>query len=231
MAYQTISNRATNVALALGNRTDANFQSRVYGWLNDSYTEFAWGYPFEELESTIDMVTSAPGPYDYDPTMRAVKTIALNLNATGNPANDSWRRLWRRNIRNIDRYSRGRSSPAVYCSFAKQIHIRPVPDKPYPMKWRVWLKPPAPEDGNVQDTELMVPDDWLEIVDYGAKMRGFADLLERDKAREIYILLYGDPNRKDAPGLIKQKMLLKQAEAEDDNYSIQPRVRRYSNTI
>jgi hypothetical protein len=109
------------------------------------------------------------------------------------------------------------------------VVIRPIPDQGYPMRWRIWLKPNIKDP--VETSELAIPDDWLEIIDYGAKMRGFADLLERDKAREIWVLLYGDPKKKDAPGLIKQKMLLKQAEAEDDNFAIQPRIRRYANVI
>lgn len=228
MAFQTIADRITPTFMkSIGNRTDIT--DSVNEWFRDSYLEFAMGYPFEELEDTLLLITSPGiGEYDYDPTMRAIKTVSLNLNPTGDFTTDSWRRLWRRNIRNIDRYASGQTAPAVYCSYARQVVIRPLPDQGYPWRWRVWLKPQIETD--IVSTELKVPDDWLEIIDYGAKMRAFADQLERDKANEIRILLYGDPKKKDAPGLIKQKMLLKQAEAEDDNYPIAPRVRRYSYT-
>ena len=226
----TILDRAPEVIAMLGNRTDIT--SRVYQWISDAYVELAMGYKFEELEDTRMPLTSAwVDTYPYDTDVRAVKTLSITFNL-GTPA-QTQRRLWRRNIRNIDRYSNQPGSPAVYAPYNRSAILRPVPDQSYQMTWRVWLKPAI--DPTIQNTILNVPDDWLEIIDYAAAMRGWTKLMEFDKSQAIFAMLFGggedQKTKKPYPGLIKGKMLLRQAESEDDNYPISPRVRRYSHGV
>ena len=75
---------------------------------------------------------------------------------------------------------------------------------------------------------INLPDDWLEILDYEAQMRGFIDLQEPDKAAGVRQLLYGNPKKPGMPGLIKQRLTRIQAEYENANYGIRPRKQRYT---
>ena len=221
----TIADREGRVTFMLGNRTD--LLTRIREWIRDTYIEFAMAYPFEELEDTIDDVLIANiGEYDYPEEARAIKSVTLLFT-------DDTRRLRKKHIRNIERYSAASSTsrPAVYASYGNQIIMRPVPNTSENFRWRIWKKPVI--EDTLQDTVIELPDDWLELVDYGATMRGHAELLERDKAGEIQRVLYGGVNPSTGAfikGLINTRLRRRQAESTDSEYAIRPLVRRYSNT-
>jgi hypothetical protein len=78
-----------------------------------------------------------------------------------------------------------------------------------------------------------MPDDWLEILDYSAAMRGLTELIEPDKAAALYNLLFGprgentiDPKTgRPKFGLIAQRMTAMEAEYTDAFYGLPPLVR------
>jgi hypothetical protein len=87
-----------------------------------------------------------------------------------------------------------------------------------------WQKPQQ-DPNDIGATELLVPDDWLEVVDLGAMMRGHISLGERDKAQEIQQLLFGftvPTSGKFTPGLMATMYNRRQAEAPGMDYNIQP---------
>ena len=215
----------------LGNRNDLATKCTI--WLAAAYIEVAMAYPFDELEKTIlDSAAIGVDYLDY-PTddngevVRAIKSIVLIL------SDGSTQPLQKKNIKVIDRYhSTSKGPPSIYAPFESLVYLRPVPDKTYDLKWRVWRRPHL--DTVVNDTVIELPDDWLEIVGYSAAIRGFTDLLEADKAAAIMQLLHGVTNPKTGakltPGLIAQKLLRKTVESEDSDYPIAPLTptRRYS---
>jgi len=233
----TIADRATEVLRMLGNRNDLG--SRVNEWIRASYVELAMGFDFEELEETHNGTTDAANntdAYEYPEVslnnnnweVRAVKSITLHGNN-----NNRVLPLVRKDIRWIDKLPLTYGDPAIYCPFKNTIILRPAPSTDWTIRWRVWLKPLIVADNNsdIGNTEILLPDDWLEIVDLSAAMRGHAALLERDKAAELMQLLYGSEDSRTGrriPGLIKQKMLRKHAEVGLSEYGINPRVKRYS---
>jgi hypothetical protein len=80
---------------------------------------------------------------------------------------------------------------------------------------------------------LLVPDDWLEIIDLGAILRGHISLIERDKAQEIQQLLFGytaQSTGKLVPGLIAINWTRQQAQAPQTDWGIQPRQTKRSYT-
>ena len=223
----TISDREADVKFMLGNRTDLD--DRIRRWYRDGYLEIGRSYPFEELEDTVEdtMVATIP-EYDYPDEARAIKTITMLFD------NSQERRLWRRHIRIIERYpTQAPGRPIIYAPFGNQIIVRPIPDQSFDFRWRIWKKPII--ESSIEDTVLNVPDDWLEVLDYAAALRGHIALLERDKAAEIHAILFGgvDPrNGKKSTGLIAEKMRTRgQAENVDSEYAIRPRVRRYTASL
>jgi len=220
MAFQKITDRAEGVKQKLGNRSD--LAARIYLWLRDAYIELAMAYPFDELLSTVDVSTvggtNETGTYTYPTGVRAIRSLAL-IDTSSKQSTT----LERKNIRIIDNFNTATlSKPAIYCTwvlqtpaFVRQVFLRPLPDKVYTLRWRVWMKPTI--NATVENTELAVSDDWLEIVDYCAALRGFTELLEHDRATAIRDLLYGfiDPRSgKRQPGLIASRMTGMQAEYE-----------------
>lgn len=231
MAYQQISARTTLVQNKLGGRTDlvSGSPSRIDNWIKDSYIEIAYKVEFDEMKTTIIQDVGPDADFiAYPATTRAIKVI------TAYDDNGGVFSMSPTDIKMLRKYpitSSNDSSPGKYAVFGQNIFFRPKFDKTYHLYIDIWQKPTIA--GTVNQTNLQVPDDWLEIIDYGAAMRGHAELLERDKAQEIMILLYGtsDPNTgKYTPGLIYQRMNRRQAEAPSYDYGLVPKTVRQGYT-
>jgi hypothetical protein len=244
MTY-TIAGRESRVVAMLGGRNDV--LSRVDNWIRDAYIDLGMSYAFEELEATTS--TSVDGAnqnntYDY-PTytdgnnnnwnVRAVK--ALTMLESNNANNNQVLPLVKKPIQWLDRYPTSVGAPTIFCPYKRQVILHPNPSNTYDgwiLRWRVWLKPRIALDGNNNtdnNTEILLPDDWMEILDYSSALRGHTELLERDKAGEILQLLHGseDPRKgRRIVGLIEQKLLQRQAESQYDDWGMRPRIRRYT---
>jgi hypothetical protein len=215
----------------LGNRSDLT--TRIYNWIWDSYLELGMSLPFEGLEKTLSATSTPLTPtivagtdnYAYPTGVRAVKIITMLL-TTGTS------RLRRKNLEDIEDFSTAAADygqPSIYSPFENKIWLRAVPDVVYSWRWRVWMAPT--QGATVDATILLVPDDWLEVVDWGAAMRGFVELLEPDKSANIRMLLFGSDDPRTGhhvPGLIEKKMTRAQAEVESREFGFKPKVRSYT---
>lgn len=221
----TINDRIANVTLMLGNRTD--IQSRVIGWLGAAYLELGYAYPLETLEaSETDTTTSGVGSGDIDfpPLARGVKDVtAVQTNGTTIP-------LDLKDIKWIRRLPVGVNFcgvPGVYATYGETIYIRPEPKVAVNLIIDYWQKPVLSDP--VEDTPILLPDDWLEILDNAAALRGYPGLLEFDKMQAIrqYLFGYTDPetNHK-TPGIIHSRMTRRQAQAPAYDYGLQPKTLR-----
>lgn len=222
-----IGDSVATVQLMLGNRSD--LAARISQWLAYAYIDLGMSYPFEELESSIDdLFVANIDVYNYPDGVRAIKTLSMS------PAPNSQQPVKRKDIKVIRRYTTTtqQGPPTIYGTRAKQILVRPIPDKQYPFIWDVWLLPAVDQTDatSINASEVLLPLDWIEIMQYMAALRGHIALLERDKAGEIHTLLYGDPTNVDQPGLIKTKLLIHAAESYDSDYAIRPKNRAYSHT-
>jgi len=242
MTYNNIADRFGNVKMKLGGRTDLN--NNIYDWIGASYSEYAMAYDFEDLEETT--TTSIDGnnsnntyPYptvtdnnNNDWEVRAVKNLIGKESENANN-NRTLHLIWKP-VKLFDRLPNSTGRPVIYTVYKKQVILHPAPSSDYEgwlLKWRVWLKPRFESGNNYANTEIFLPDDWLELVDYGAAMRGHASLLERDKAAEVMQLLYGSFDQRRGhrvPGLIEQKLLMRHAEAPFKDYAMRPKNRRYT---
>lgn len=223
-----ISDRVATVQYMLGGRTDltAGAPSKIAVWLQNAYIEIAMGYNFVELEDTLSTVLVQGGDIvPYDPSVRAIKALTIQQQDGSQydlPEKDiKW-------IRRLSATQQGR--PSVCCTMGQGIGtrnliLRQVPDANfYTLLWDVWLKPVI--TGNIVDTVLNVPDDWLEIIDYAAALRGHVDLLEEDRAVAKARYLYGFTNMttgKKVPGIIQQRLTQRQANAPSQDYGLQPK--------
>lgn len=216
----TIGDHVPIVASLLGGRTDIN--DKVSNWIAYAYRDLTSSIPFEELELTDTPIAIANIPtVDYPTDARAIKSLTINI------ASNTFAPLYKRNMAIIDRYTTAPGTPSVWAPFNNQIHLRQIPVQNYPLVVRYWQR--VVLSNPVNDTQILIGDDWQEILDYAAQLRGYIDLQELDKASAVRTLLYGDPrNIKRNPGLIKVRMTRIQAEYENANYGLRPRIRRYT---
>jgi hypothetical protein len=223
----TIGDSVATVRLNLGNRSDLDV--RISNWLAHGYQDLGMSYPFEELEQTIDD-TFLPNIdiYNYPDGVRAIKTISMT------PFANQQQPVKRKDIKIVRRYNTTSQTgpPSIYGPFNRTILVRPVPSQAFPFKWDVWMKPSIDftDTASINASIVVLPDDWIEILEYMATLRGHIGLLERDKAGELHTLLYGDPTDVSQPGLIKTKLLIHSAESYDSEYGTRPKIRAYSHT-
>jgi hypothetical protein len=234
MAPPLISDITPEVAYMLGNRTDLTIgdPSKVDIWVRDAYLELAMNYPFDELEDSVnDNFVQGVDTYEIPTEGRGIKALTLVFPAGGREP----RPIRRRHIRNIRRYqTTNQGPPAIYAPLTpagqpRSIIVRPVPDQSYSIIWDVWTLPTIQSD--VEQTQIMMPADWLEVLRYAACIRGHVELQEQDKAQDKRTFLYGGQDAqtgRQVPGIIKQRMLSRMADQDDVEYNIVPRVRRYT---
>lgn len=221
----TIADEVSIVADLLGGRTDQ--EANIERWIAATYRDIASTIPFETLEATENtvLVANADAPIDYPTDARAIKSIVIGIPAA---APTTQTPLYKRNVAIIDRYGTSSTGiPSIWAPFGNQIVLRAVPNDAYPLTIRYWQKVVLSED--LAETELLVPDDWLEIIEYGAQLRGYIALQDPQGAASVRLMLYGDPKLPDKPGLIKQRLTQIQAENANANYGVRPRITRYTN--
>lgn len=259
-----LANRRAYVAAALGARSDLSAQglngapSRIDQWIWQSYLNLGMTYPFEQAEDTVKgQWTTGMDFIAYPPQARRFNSIAF-YQQNGTAIRIAWK-----DIAYLRRYPSGAATipvinpllsvgpPSVVAPFGEKLFVRPYADANiYNFIGDLWLKPSqtigedAPEasppyvslgSADIGATEILVPDDWLEIVDMGAILRGHISLIERDKAAELQALLFGytiPTTSKQVPGLIAVMWTRRQAQAPAMDYNIQPRQpkRSYTNT-
>lgn len=259
-----LANRRPYVLAALGNRSDIGAQgafggpSRIDNWIWQSYLNLGMTYPFEQAEDTVSgQWVTGMDFISYPPQARRFDSIQF-YQPNGTAIKISWK-----DIQYLRRYpasnvtipvSNGLLSvgpPSIVAAFGEKLFVRPYADTvTYSWIGDIWLKPQqivgesAPDASppyvslgaaDIGATEIQVPDDWLEIIDMGAILRGHVSLIERDKAQELQQLLFGfamPQSGKMVPGLIAQMWNRRQAQAPIMDYNIQPRQpkRSYTNT-
>jgi hypothetical protein len=235
---QMISDRVTNVAMKLGNRQDllqpapnSSFTySRIAGWLRDAYIAIAYEKTFEQSEQTIQILTvQGQDTYSYPDNVRAIKSLVGQNPQSGGPITVDWK-----DIEYVRRYSLqqiapnlpAQGTPSIVAPWANSIVFRPFPDQSYVFFMDCWMKPVITVD--ILSTVLQVPDDWLEVIDYEAAVRGHVELLERDKANEIQKLLWGytDPaTGQKVPGMVNRLGNRLDAQKPYMNWGLQPKYR------
>src|SRR5262252_520655 len=225
----TIADRVPIVRGLLGGREDKD--QEIANWIGNSYLSLGSSLPFETLEDTLSPITSSGlDNYPYPPTARAIKSIVIGIPAA-NP--QTFPPLIKKNMQLLDRYGPQPGVPSLWAPWSNLFYLRQVPNDSYLLIIRFWIKPQIARLTGSQNvdptTVIFVPDDWIEILDYAAQLRGYMDLQEFDKAQVIRTLLYGDPaNIKRVPGLIKANLRRIQAEQETNQYGLRPRIRRYA---
>lgn len=219
-----ISDLVSDVAFGLGNRTDltSGSPSKVAGYVQKAYVDLGSSYRFELLQVTKENLVFSENEdtYAYPADARAINAI------TAQDANGNALPVRKKDIHTIRRFGTNPGPPSIYAPYGTNFIIRSIPDQEYTYTLDYWQIPQITQD--VVSTVLLVPTDWVLIVQYLATMIGHIALLERDKAGELHKLLYGDPVHPDMPGLIKERLLRWAAENVDSDYAIRPVIKSYT---
>jgi hypothetical protein len=229
-----VENRQTDVAL-------------VDEWLRDALIELSsnpdYRDDFDQLQ-VLGPVSNLVAPVgttvtqEYDESQFLPATTPATINKASldfmlwadPPTNVQRRQLKPSNFQDADQFmstSISASTPVEWYRFGSTIGFNPPPNQAYQVQARFLQFHPINDD-NLNQTIILLPREWNEVLCWAAAERGFMELLEYEKAMKIHQLLFGDPKHPDKPGLIYGvKKRLKQ-EAWRQQQGLRPIIRGYS---
>lgn len=231
----TIGDLIPNVISKLSNRTvPAN---KCVKWIQDAVKDITASFPFTELQVTGPTLQLTIGQPEY------LKRAFLNANDIDATNIDSFflyisgssgtgYPLKYRTIPTVEAMMKIAGQPVYWSRHGAFIYVAPMPSVAYYVFQRYQQRHPF-TDNPINDT-IRIADDWLEIVEYGAAMRGAWDERMYDYNKEVKVLLYGDPEfqrtgslGQGQPGLIHAKTSQRARDMSNNERQMQPRVARY----
>lgn len=238
----TFADLEPEIIRKLENRTtDA---SDVDRWLRDSLVEIA-GNPdyrdsFPELEIRGPLFNLTGGPItiavqEYPealllpPTDFNIKTLEIFI-WTDFPTNQQRKALNPTVYQDADKFQSGPSLPTQWYRFGTDIGFDPAPNQNYQVQASVMRRHPITDYfntlGQLRSTTLLLPNEWFEVLEWAAAMRGFMELLNFERAGEVRTLLWGDPEHpNDNPGLIASVKTKRRSEAWIQQQPLRPVVK------
>jgi hypothetical protein len=210
-----ISDLVTEVILRLENRTTDTARAAI--WLRDALLEISgntdYRDDFDALEILGPVFNLTIGQQEYSfvnivPIQSLPYQSGFNLATldvflwTDYPTNAIRRKLNMTSYQDADKYQSAQSIPTEWYRFGDTIGLSPTPNQPYQIQARILQRHPINDD-QLEQTQILLPREWNEILIWAAVMRGFAELLQFEKSSEIRTLLQGDPKFPGKPGLIE----------------------------
>lgn len=189
-------------------------------WIADACLELSQSFPFQGLERT----TTAPvqmtnGQYQYPFSTWINPADIPVFGTTANPKLiPSFFMFYNNPLVNPPNYNPGiglmyktidslelmfstPGTPAYWSRYMNQIFIAPQPNQNYYSYMRYQVQHPFSNPPVLTDT-ILLDDDWREIIEYSAALRGAGDLRMLDYAQTYKQTLFGDPNKPGDVGLI-----------------------------
>lgn len=215
--------------------------SRADIWLRDALLEMTSDPKlrdeFDELEVIGPVVNLTGGPqgtsvqeYPFSlflpPGVYNTATLSVLL-WSDPPQNTNRIAVFATNYQDADQITPFPGQPFKWYRYGDNIGFVPTPDKNYQVQARIYKQHPI-NDAALSTTVVLIADDWREVLILAAVIRGFIELMEFEKAAKLKILLYGDPDKPDEPGLMYKRKKRRDKEMWRKQQGLSPRVRRYS---
>lgn len=228
-----IEDLENEVILRTENRTTDT--SRADVWIRDSLIELTSDPDFRnefcELEEYGPLYNLTPQQQEYQEAGNLIPGGDVNI-ATLDiliwqdpPTNSVRRKLTQSHYQKADNFQPTFSLPTEWYRFALTVGFTPVPDKAYQVQYRMLRAHPI-NDNALNQTVILIPRDWNEVLIWCAVERGFMELLEFEKATKIHMLLHGDPKFPDRIGLYEGKKKQREKEGFRTEVPLRPVYRR-----
>lgn len=228
----SVGDIASEVIVKLENRT-TDLQ-RAYQWLVESLVELTSSSElrgeFDQLEASGPLFNLVPGQKEY-----AFSNLvnffdyndgSLNMRIwTDPPTNSTPLRMNFTTYQFADMYPNNRGRPSAWYRFNDLIGFDMVPDVPYQVQMRYQRQYPIACP--LQNTQLLLPLDWYDVIVLLAVYRGFIELNEYEKASATHTILFGDPKQPAYVGLIEKRKKRYQREAWRQEVTLRPWVGTY----
>ena len=227
-----ISDLDNEVILRCENRVSDLARADI--WLRDALLEIA-GNPdfrneFDQLERLGPQFVLTAKTQEYDESnivpVGDVNIGTLDIMIWQDPGTNKVRRkLEHSHYQKADNFQPTFSLPTEWYRFGSSIGFTPIPDKNYQIQARILRMHPI-NDNQLNQTAILLPRDWNEILIWAAVERGFMELLEYEKATKVHMLLHGDPSHPNRLGLIEGRKKRREQEAWRTEEALRPVIRR-----
>jgi hypothetical protein len=230
----TIADLSGEVILKTENRTSD--VSRSYQWLADALTELTSS---AELRDEFDNLERLGPPFNLQPTVREYPFSTLLLPSDYNdgtlnirlwndpPFNSTSQRLDNISYQEGDNFSNNPGRPSAWYRFADMYGFDLIPDNSYTIQARYQMMHPLASP--VQNTVVLLPRDWNDVLVLEASRIGFIELNQYEKSQAIWQELHGDPSDpRRRPGLIYRRKKRFEREAWRKEKGLKPVVGRYN---
>lgn len=197
----------------------------TYGvqWLADAIMELSQSYPFQGLQRTGPVVQMTTGTYQYPFSTWVAAGDIPTFGTTANPKLiPSFYMFYNNPTASVPGYNPGigltyktidslelmfstPGTPAYWSRYNNNVFIAPQPTNSYYSYMRYQIQHPFSNPPVLADTFLL-DDDWREIAEYAAALRGAGDLRMLDYATQYHNILYGDPKKPGDLGLISARV-------------------------
>jgi hypothetical protein len=200
----------------------------AYGaqWIADTVLEYSQSYPFQGLQrSTTTPVQLTGGVYQY-PFSTFVNTGDIPTPVNQYNANPklipSFFMFYDNPLNPVTGYNPGigltyksidsmelmfstPGTPAYWTRYQNQIFIAPQPIQNFFAYMRYQIQHPFSQPAALTDV-IELDDDWRELIEYGAAMRGAINLRMLDYASQYHNVLFGDPKKKGDLGMLTARV-------------------------
>lgn len=180
-----INDSVSNVVKRI-NRSDADINASAINWLVQAYVDIASRYPFVEFQRYFNRATvTGQREYNLPDGVRAVLAITFQdtsiTNSNGTPLT---RRLKKTSFREIARANFNVASASYrYARWNDKIFLDPIPDRDtYNVILYTWVYPDA---SSRENTTILLPPEWIEVMEWEAVWRGHNEQLDYDAARHV----------------------------------------------
>lgn len=227
-----ISDLESEVIIKTENRTSDTARADV--WLRDALLEITsdpdFRNEFDQLEEYGVPFNLTPLVQEYDEISNFIPGGDVNV-ATLDillwqdpPTNAIRRQLGHSHYQKADKFQPTFAQPTEWYRFSQTIGFTPIPDLAYQVQTRMLKQHPI-NDNVLNQTVILIPRDWNEVLVWAAVERGFTELLEFEKAQKIHMLLHGDPKYPTRLGLLNGRKTRREMEAHRTESALRPVIR------
>lgn len=222
-----------DVRAKLANRTDVDANSGL--WIRDSIRELTESYSFVELEEISFglQLTANTARYNINDFVSAnipftdIKAFDLY---TDYPNNTVSKNVKFRELMVVLPMSKISALPSVWTRHGNWIIFGNAPDNPYTIDTYYQRKHDFEGPGYeaLCQTEIKMPDSWLEIVTLSASERGAMELRLPDYVTLYHSILFGDPMKPGTVGLIQARVSQHERDKGHNEGQMTPQIQRYT---
>lgn len=236
----TIQNLEPEVLYKTENRTTD--VSRVDNWIRDALLELTADTDYRDEFDNLEILgplfnltggsSVASGAVQEYAFSNLIPSNTYNVNTldiilwTNPPQNSTNIRLENTSYQEADMITRFTGQPVKWYRFADVCGFVPVPNLNYQVQARIYQLHPLATPLN--QTVLLIPNDWNEILVLMAVEKGFLELMQYEKAAAVHKLLHGDPLYPKKPGMMQGRKKRRAKENWRQQKPLRPIVRGYT---